>query len=116
MAGSSPAKTILGYPFPPYCQISAYNAPPSRRTSGNCSDPGEIDVAIAFRLAALCAVVLVPVLLGLQRQLPEERARLADPVQDRRTGGRVAGNHGGWYLYRAVLSAVGLRRRTRRPV
>ena len=34
--------------------------------------------------AALCAAVLVPVLLGIQRQFPQERAGLSDPVQARR--------------------------------
>jgi hypothetical protein len=35
------------------------------------------------QFAALRAAVLVPVLLGVQRQFPQERAGVPDPVQDR---------------------------------
>src|SRR5215472_5071626 len=78
-------------------------------------NPGDTDVAVASRIPPFCAVVLVSVLLRLQRQFAEERARLAHPIQDRRPDRRSAGDTGGWRLHRALLPAVGTWRRTRGP-
>ena len=63
-------------------------------------------------------LVLVPVLLGVQRQLPEERARLPDPVPGRirREHQRLAGDADSRDLHRAVLLPLRARRPVGRPL
>ena len=78
--------------------------------------PGDTDVAVASRIPPFCAVVLVSVLFRLQRQFPEERARLADPVQDRRPSWRGPRDIGGRRFHRAVFSVVRPWRAARRPL
>src|SRR5262249_58058178 len=66
--------------------------------------------------APFCSAFLDPVLLGLQRQLPQELAGLPDLVQDRRRGRRESDYAGGGGLHRAVLLFVRSRRPARRPL
>jgi hypothetical protein len=73
-------------------------------------------------VAAVRAAVLVPALLGAQRQLPEERAGHADPVRARRRGRGWGGlrPHAGYAghdrLHCAVLHLVGTGRGAGRPL
>src|SRR5262249_49770009 len=116
--GRSPAKTKLGGDFLPStphdiprtaCASAGIDAYPPLILGG-------IDAALTPGLSALCAAILVPVLLRPQRQLSEERTRPADPLQNRRGDGRGTGDVGGRRFRRAVLSIVGDRRRTRRSL
>ena len=67
---------------------------------------------IADDVAALRAAVLVPVLLGVQRQLPQERARLPDPVQARGVANARSADHARRRgVHRAVLLPLRPRRR-----
>ena len=54
--------------------------------------------------------------LGVQRQFPQERAGLPDPVQDRRPRRRGADHARGRDLHRALLLSLRARRRIGRPL
>src|SRR5215217_3664274 len=71
-----------------------------------CRREGTPRVRLADDLAPLRAAVLVPVLFRLQRQLPQERARLSDPVQGRGLERRGAGDARRRGVHRPYLGPV----------